>query len=337
MSKNYGLTGIASDAQLGKGGPRVKNDSGVVQHRNSVDSAFARTQGATPVVGDDLTTKDYVDGKLGALPSLDTYDSAGGGSVTVAPAWSDIAFDTNRQIDTAQFTHVTSPASPDFTWVGVSGTKVLVIGRITVSPPGQATVRGRIMINTGAAFTEVAGSRASTEISTSTGEGEVVVFAILTLNNGDRVKIQAQHTNITASATTIANSSGIQAFALEAPASGTGNTFDNRGSPITSPAAAPAGTADFTVPLGLPSGSATWFKLVSVTGSVGGNIKIYSDVARTKLIYEANFTTTEHIEGTPWSSIADDATDLESDTLYCTVRNDGSLTSTYTMQMQFKG
>ena len=337
MSVDYTQRGLGPSVEIGKGGPRVKDGAGVLQSRNNADTALARMQGDTPVVGDDFATKDYVDGKLGALPSMDAYDAAGGGSITVAPAWSDVVLDTNRQIDTAQFTHSVSPAAAEFTWVGVSGTKVLVLGRATVTPPGAAIVRGRIMLNTGAGFTPVAGSLASTEVSTGTGEGEVVVAAILTLNNGDQVKIQAQHTNITASGTLIAGSSGIQAFALENPASGTGNTFDNRGSPVTSPAAAPAATADFTVSLGLPVGTASWFKLVSVAGSVGGNIKIYSDVARTKLIYNANFTTTEHIEGTPWSSIADDGTDLESDTLYCTVTNSGSLTSTYTMEMRFEG
>lgn len=47
--------------QIGLGGPQLKNSSGVVEARNSVDAAYAIVRGATPVGADDLTTKAYVD------------------------------------------------------------------------------------------------------------------------------------------------------------------------------------------------------------------------------------------------------------------------------------
>jgi len=337
MSKNYGQTGVASDVALGKGGPRVKDSSGVVQHRNSVDSAFARTQGATPVAGDDLTTKDYVDGKLGALPSMDAYDSAGGTSVTAAPGWTDIPLGTNRQIDTAQFTHAT-PA-PDFTWVGVSGTKVLVIGRITMTPPGAATARGRIMVNSGAGFAEVIGARGSTYISAAAGEGEVVVTAILTLNNGDTVKIQGQHTNITGAATLIANSSGIEAFALENPAgAAAGNvarTFDNRGSPIVTGAVGPAGQADFTIAAGAGYVTSQFLRVVTGTGvCADANVQFFRDSLRTVQVYSAlnKDPSTQYTDRNPATLMGDDGSALELDTLYGRITKNDAGTATFEIE-----
>ena len=56
MTKRYRLEGIANPCQLGKGGALLKDASGIVQLRNSADSAYARVQGADGVVDDDLVT-----------------------------------------------------------------------------------------------------------------------------------------------------------------------------------------------------------------------------------------------------------------------------------------
>lgn len=334
MPVDYTQSGIGPNFEVGKGGPRIKDDAGVLQARNSEDTDFARWQGGPPLSGDDFTNRDYVDGKLGDLPSLDAYDSAGGTLLTFG-AWKDVPLGTNRQIDTSQFSHSTT--DPEFTWTGVSGTKVLVLGRITASiSAGSATIRGRLVLDSGSGFDEVTGSRASGEL-TSGQEDSACPMAILTLNYGDEVKLQAENTSVMSSPSLIANSSGIIAIALKNPATGTGNTFDNRGAPITSPTALIGKSADFTVPIGLPVGHTTWFKLSSVAGSSSGSIAVYSDSARTKIIYNSNFSTTEHIDGSSWSSIPDDGTNLENDTLYCTVTNEGSVDSTYTWEMRFQG
>lgn len=47
--------------QIGLGGPNLKNNAGVVEARNSGDSAFAVVRGAIPVGDNDLVTKAYAD------------------------------------------------------------------------------------------------------------------------------------------------------------------------------------------------------------------------------------------------------------------------------------
>lgn len=64
--KNYGLSGIYSNVELGKGGPRVMQSAGVVSFRNAGDSAYAVVRGAEPSGANDLATKAYVD-KLAAV------------------------------------------------------------------------------------------------------------------------------------------------------------------------------------------------------------------------------------------------------------------------------
>ena len=57
--KKFGLVGVGSSVQLGKGGARVKNSSGVVEARDAADSAYAVVRGATPVGDNDFVTKRY--------------------------------------------------------------------------------------------------------------------------------------------------------------------------------------------------------------------------------------------------------------------------------------
>lgn len=56
MGKRFSLRGVADSCQLGKGGPLLKDASGVIQHRDASDSAYARAQGADAIVDDDLVT-----------------------------------------------------------------------------------------------------------------------------------------------------------------------------------------------------------------------------------------------------------------------------------------
>ena len=52
--------------QVGKSGPQIKNNAGVIEHRNAADAAFVIARGADPVGADDLTTKRYADLNTGA-------------------------------------------------------------------------------------------------------------------------------------------------------------------------------------------------------------------------------------------------------------------------------
>lgn len=59
--KNFGLAGVSSTLQLGKGGGKLKFDAGSFAVRNAADDALVNVQVAEPVVGDDAATKQYVD------------------------------------------------------------------------------------------------------------------------------------------------------------------------------------------------------------------------------------------------------------------------------------
>lgn len=58
---NFGLGAIGANVSLGKAGPRIKNNGGVVEHKNAADNAFAIVRGADPVGFDDVVTKRYLE------------------------------------------------------------------------------------------------------------------------------------------------------------------------------------------------------------------------------------------------------------------------------------
>lgn len=60
-SKNYGLNGVASTVQLGKKGPKLKNNSSIIEHRNAADDDFVIARGAHPIGDNDLVTKKYLE------------------------------------------------------------------------------------------------------------------------------------------------------------------------------------------------------------------------------------------------------------------------------------
>lgn len=59
--KNYGQSGIGPNVEIGKKGPRVKNNSDVIEHRNNADDDFVVTRGAPPVGDNDYVTKKYLE------------------------------------------------------------------------------------------------------------------------------------------------------------------------------------------------------------------------------------------------------------------------------------
>jgi hypothetical protein len=64
VSSDYDLSGLASNFEVGKGGPRIKSGvGGTVQARDNGDAAFAILQAADPSAADDLATKRYVDSR----------------------------------------------------------------------------------------------------------------------------------------------------------------------------------------------------------------------------------------------------------------------------------
>lgn len=63
--KSYDLNGVNGNVELGKGGPRVKDSSGAVEHRNNADDAYSIVRGADPVTDNDLATKGWVEKRYG--------------------------------------------------------------------------------------------------------------------------------------------------------------------------------------------------------------------------------------------------------------------------------
>src|SRR5438445_644719 len=52
--------------QLGLGGPQIKNNGGVIEHRNAADNAFVISRGLDPAAANDLVTKGYADANYGS-------------------------------------------------------------------------------------------------------------------------------------------------------------------------------------------------------------------------------------------------------------------------------
>ena len=60
-SKNYDLNGVSGNVELGKRGPRIKDNAGVIEHRNQADDAYVRVKGDHPIDDNDLVTKHYLE------------------------------------------------------------------------------------------------------------------------------------------------------------------------------------------------------------------------------------------------------------------------------------
>lgn len=59
---------VLSIFQIGKGGPQLKNNGGLIEARNASDAGLVIVRGGTPVDVSDLTTKGYVDAAVAAIP-----------------------------------------------------------------------------------------------------------------------------------------------------------------------------------------------------------------------------------------------------------------------------
>jgi hypothetical protein len=96
-------------------------------------------------------------------------------------------------------------------------------------------------------------------------------------------------------------------------------TIDNRGTGASTGLIAAAGTGTGTIDVSTTKGTLGYLN-VSADAVTDGRIKFYADVARTKLIYEAPAAaspdhdfTTAFVDRTPAYLLADDGTDLESE------------------------
>ena len=76
--KEYGLNGVNSVVELGKGGANVKNSSGVVEARNNADDAYAVVRAASPVAANDVVTKAYLEAYGSPVVYGNIYDVGAG-------------------------------------------------------------------------------------------------------------------------------------------------------------------------------------------------------------------------------------------------------------------
>jgi len=63
--KDYQQVGVGSTVELGNGGTKLKENSGIMESRNNADSAYAVFRAATPVGDDDVVTKGWVERRYG--------------------------------------------------------------------------------------------------------------------------------------------------------------------------------------------------------------------------------------------------------------------------------
>lgn len=65
----YDLIGIGNNVRLGKKGPRIRNESGVIEHRNNADNAFAKVRGDHPTDPNDFVTLKYLQTRASVVVS----------------------------------------------------------------------------------------------------------------------------------------------------------------------------------------------------------------------------------------------------------------------------
>jgi hypothetical protein len=115
--------------------------------------------------------------------------------------------------------------------------------------------------------------------------------------------------------------------------------FDTRAAPLlTGSATSAGGTVDFTIVTGFPTPLIEFLDVAAVGNTVTSDIRFYRDAARTSLVYEAlarDAFTTPFVDATPWAGY-NRAGDLESNTLYGRITNNGANASTYNIRLRMK-
>lgn len=168
----------------------------VTHDLNAAIGDLNNVSNATPNDGDVLTFNDTAGEWEPQAPvtfvSLETFDGYfTTGTVNINAGWTDVPIDVQRQI-TGAFTHTTPNAA-----VTINTTdKYLVIGRVTTTNSAggdrsDSTVR--IVRDTGTGFVEVAGTLGwNYNRNDAEGTTTATTQAVLDLNSGDQIKLQAQ-------------------------------------------------------------------------------------------------------------------------------------------------
>jgi len=181
---------------------------------------------------------------------FDAYDNSGG--TTLTTSWTDVPLDTER-IKTSEFSHSSSSAEVEINKTG----KYIVIARVTTTintGTSRTDSSMRIAKNTGSGYAAVPGTTAIMYSRTlNLGENTGTVAAILELNNGDKIKVQAKRDNGSSTIDLLAEGSSLTIFSTIGPkgtdgqdgAPGSGSTVivQDEGSNVTN---TPHSTLNFT-------------------------------------------------------------------------------------------
>jgi hypothetical protein len=139
----------ASFFQLGgPSGPRLKNNGGAVDHRNSADSAYVNARGADPLIANDLVTLEYLEaytepsffGSIDVVLSAHHDDATGtvsGLAATPLHVVGNVLYEEGVTVQSGMeySFHVTQLNAAGFNW------KLKVLGDEFWPGPGSVTIK----------------------------------------------------------------------------------------------------------------------------------------------------------------------------------------------------
>jgi hypothetical protein len=115
--------------------------------------------------------------------------------------------------------------------------------------------------------------------------------------------------------------------------------LDTRSTPLlTGSATSAGGTVNFTIATGFPRPMIEFLDVEATSNTVSSDVRFYRDAARTSLVYEAlarDAFTAPFVDATPWVGY-NRAGDLESNTLYGRITNNGANASTYSIRVRMR-
>jgi len=141
IHKQYGLTGISSNVQFGKGNGRIKVESNVFKVRNTADNDYLTIKAANPVDLQDLTTKAYVDSVAQGLIIKDSVVASTNSTTT--------NLEVGGAVDTMSSLSYNNSGNGAWTWTG-GGTAVF--DGVTLSDGD------RVLIKDGSGLTNAKGN-----------------------------------------------------------------------------------------------------------------------------------------------------------------------------------
>ena len=104
------------------------------------------------------------------------------------------------------------------------------------------------------------------------------------------------------------------------------------------------GTAtDFQIEIGVTNGSVEWMRADAISLGTNNRIQLFSDIGRTQIIYDSDFVdpllapSATLVEGTPFTTIAYDGSNLVDGIIYGTIINSNATPSDYRIQMVVRG